>query len=251
MSYQIAIPSYHRSDRIGRLTLHVLAQGGVDMRRVDVWVASEEEGTLYRPIVEAYGANVVVHGLGPGIGATRNAIAQGYAPGTRLLELDDDIHALNQAVDSKTLVPVSEIHGWIEKGFELADGKLWCLYPSCNPYYMHPKRIRYGGLWYAEGAWFGFTVAPRHDNEHQMVACDHGEDFERSIKYFLHDGGIVRLDMLAVRSRYWVEPGGLQDTRTPENVRAGVDYVCRTYPGLAKAFVTKAGRLNIRLKVIR
>lgn len=249
MTYQIAIPSYHRHDRIGRLTLSVLAAGGVDMSRVDVWVASEDEMRLYRPVVEPFGAALRCHGLGPGIGVTRNAIALAYEPGTRLLELDDDIQMIVQAVgDGPVLVRAERLHDWIEKGFAVADGLLWCLYPAANAFYMSPNRYRRTGLWYAEGAWFGFTVAPRDDNEHQMVGCDHGEDFERSIKHFLHDGAVARLDMLAVRSRYWVEPGGLQDCRTPDNVRAGVDYVCRTYPGFAKSFTTKQGRLNIRLR---
>lgn len=246
MSYQIAIPSYHRSDRIGRLTLHVLAQGGVDMRRVDVWVASEEEGTLYRPIVEAHGANVVVHGLGPGLGRTRNAIADAYPAGTRLLELDDDIRMLCQAVDKKTMVPTEHVHEWIEQGFDIADGLLWCVYPAANPFYMHPSGVRRGGLWYAEGAWFGYTV-PDGDREWTHVHTDHAEDFERSIRFFQHDGGIARLDMLAVRTAFWTEPGGMQDTRTTDNIEAGISHILRTYPGWARRTTTAAGRPNLRL----
>jgi hypothetical protein len=247
VSYRIAIPSYHRADRIGNLTLSVLARGGVDMRRVDVWVASEEESAQYRPVVERFGASVVCHGLGPGLGRTRNAIADAYPTGTQLLELDDDIRMIVQAVDQKTLVPVDQIHGWIERGFALANGLLWCIYPAANPYYMSPRGYRNGGLWYAEGAWFGYTVAPERDREHQRVYTDHAEDFERSIRFFQHDGGICRLDMLAARTAFWTEPGGMQDTRTADNIEAGIDYVLRTYPGMARRMMTAAGRPNLRL----
>ena len=136
----------------------------------------------------------------------------------------------------------------IERGFAVADGKLWCVAPVPNPYFMRPGRVRTGGLWYAEGAVFGYTVAAPDDIEHQLVSIDHGEDFERSLKFFLHDGAIARLDDIAVRSRYWVEPGGLQEVRTPENVRAGLEYLVRTYPGLATLKITAAGRPNLRLK---
>jgi hypothetical protein len=248
MTYRIAIPSYHRADRIDRLTLKVLAEGGVDMSRVDVWVASEEERTLYRPVVEPFGARVRSHGLGPGLGRTRNVIADAYPAGTQLLELDDDIRMLCQAVDAKKLVPVTDIHRWIEKGFEIADGLLWCIYPAANAFYMSPTTIRTTGLWYAEGAWFGYTVAPESDRAHQRVLTDHAEDFERSIKFFQHDGAVRRLDMLTVRTAFWTEPGGMQDTRTKDNISAGIEHVCGTYPGYAKSFTTKQGRLNIRLR---
>jgi hypothetical protein len=250
VTYRVAIPSYHRADRIGRLTLTTLFDGGVDMSRVDVWVASEEEARRYRGEVEAgFGANVIVHGLGPGLGRTRNAIADAYPAGTRLLQLDDDIRMIVQAVNSKNLIPLPNgaLHGWIERGFALANGLLWCIYPAANPYYMAPRGYRNGGLWYAEGAWFGYTVAPENDRAHQYVYTDHAEDFERSIRFFQHDGAMCRLDMLAARTAFWTEPGGMQDTRTTDNIEAGIEYVLRTYPGMARRTVTAAGRPNLRL----
>lgn len=249
MIYRVAIPSYHRHDRIGTLTLAVLARGGVDMRRVDVWVASEEERVLYEPIVAAAGANLRVHGLGPGLGRTRNAIADAYPAGTRLLQVDDDVRTIVQAIDKKHLVelPDGALHGWIEKGFEAADGLLWCIYPAANAFYMDPRKVRRGGLWYAEGAWFGYTVAPEGQRDHQHVWTDHAEDFERSIRFFQHDGGVCRLDMLSAKTAFWTEPGGMQDTRTDANVEAGIQHVLRTYPGFARRTTTAAGRPNLRL----
>jgi hypothetical protein len=247
MSYRIAIPSYHRADRIGRLTFAVLREGGVDMSRVDVWVASEEERVAYAPVCAEAGVNLLVHGLGPGLARTRNAIADAYPAGTQLLELDDDIRVIVQAVDKKNLVPTDQIHGWIEKGFELARGLLWCVYPAANAFYMNPSGYRSRGLWYAEGAWFGYTV-PEGDRSWTHVGTDHAEDFERSIKFFQHDGAVVRLDMLACRTAFWTEPGGMQDTRTTENIQAGIDYVMETYPGFATRRTTAEGRPNLRLK---
>lgn len=248
MTYRIAIPSYHRAERIGKLTLSVLRDGRVDMSRVDVWVASEEERAAYAPVVAEFGANLIVHGLGPGLAKTRNAIADAYPAGTQLLELDDDIRTVVQAVDKKNLIPTNEIHGWIEKGFELAAGLLWCVYPAANAFYMNPSGYRSRGLWYAEGAWFGYTVAPEVDRAHQYVMTDHAEDFERSIRFFQHDGAVVRLDMLACRTAFWTEPGGMQDTRTDANIEAGIQHVLDAYPGFATRRTTAEGRPNLRLR---
>lgn len=247
MTYQIAIPSYHRHERIGKLTLKVLRKGGVDMSCVDVWVASEEERALYEPIVHPFGANVVVHGLGPGLAKTRNAIADAYPPGTQLLELDDDIRAVVQAVDKKNLIPTVQLDGWIRVGFEKAAGLLWCVYPAANAFYMNPSTYRSTGLWYAEGAWFGYTV-PEGDRSHTHVHTDHAEDFERSIRFFQHDGAVCRLDMLAVRTAFWTEPGGMQDTRTDDNIEAGIQHVLTAYPGFATRRTTAEGRPNLRLR---
>ena len=133
MRYEVAIPSYRRADRIGTLTIPLLLAGGVDPARITVWVADRADLVAYAP-VQNLGVRLLSHEHGKGVMYARNAIATSYPPGTRLMCFDDDIRAFVRAVDSKTLVPLEDIHGMIERGFAVADGKLWCVAPVPNPH---------------------------------------------------------------------------------------------------------------------
>ena len=43
MDYRVAIPSYHRDQRIGEATLGLLARSNIDMERVSVFVNDDAE----------------------------------------------------------------------------------------------------------------------------------------------------------------------------------------------------------------
>lgn len=246
IDYQIAIPSYRRPERIGTATLPLLARSGVDMNRVTVFLADDDEVAAYRTVLADYGVRYV-SGHGVGVGNARNAVARHYPTGTRLVSIDDDVTRIVRRVNDKTLADVDSIPEIIETGFAYAGDALWCLYPSANPYYM-ADRIRLSGLWYAEGCFFGYVVKGKR---HEIVHTDHGEDYERSLRFFEARGAIVRLDNYSFVSRFWEEPGGLQETRTPDNVEAGLAYIHRKWPHLTRRYTDAKGRPNLRLKVIR
>ncbi|APQ42264.1 hypothetical protein PBI_RICH_3 [Mycobacterium phage Rich] len=243
---QIAIPSYHRPARIAETTLPLLRRGGVDMSTVTVFLTDETELEAYRPTIEQFGINVEV-GHAVGMAAAANHIARTYPVGTRLVRIDDDVSSIVRRVDDKTLAEVEDITALFERGFREAAGTLWCVYPAANPFYMG-DRVRRSGLWYAEGCLFGYEVTGQG---HELVSVDHGEDYERSIKFFEARGAITRLDGYSFKSKFWKEPGGMQETRTPENIMAGLTSITRRYPDLARLYYNAAGRPNLRLKVIR
>src|SRR5690349_14006381 len=243
---QIAIPSYHRPRRIAEATLPLLRDGGVDMTTVTVFLTDETELADYRPAIEAFGINVEV-GHGVGTAAAHNHIARHYPVGTSLVQIDDDVTQIVQRQDEKTLVDVRDLPALFDLAFHEACVTLWCVYPAANPFYM-ADRVRRSGLWYAEGCLFGYEVS---GGEHEICHVDHGDDYERSIRFFLALGAITRLDNYSFKSKFWKEPGGLQDVRTPENVMAGLTYITDRWPHLAKLYYNAAGRPNLRLKVIK
>lgn len=246
IDYQIAIPSYRRPERIGSATLPLLARSGVDMSRVTVFLADDDEVAAYRTVLADYGVRYV-SGHGPGLAAARNAIARRYPVGTRLVQIDDDVTRFVRRVNDKTLADVSSIPEIIETGFAYAGDTLWCVYPSANPFYM-ADRIRTSGLWYAEGCFFAYVVKGKR---HELVHVDHAEDYERSLRFFDARGAITRLDNYSFVSRFWEEPGGLSDIRTPDNVEAGLAYVHNTWPHLTRRYTDAKGRPNLRLKALR
>jgi hypothetical protein len=216
------------------------------MSRVTVFLTDADELAAYKPVLTDFGVNIEV-GHGVGLDKARNKIVRWYPPGTDLIQMDDDLLRIVHRADAKTLVDVIDLPRLFNAAFDAAFGTLWGLYPVANAFYMSAK-LRQTGLWFVDGSLFGHTLL--HTPE-EFVSVDHGEDYERSIRFFLARGAITRFEDYSFKARFYSEPGGMQDTRTPANVASGVQYVIDTWPHLARLHVSADGRPNIRFKAVK
>jgi hypothetical protein len=241
---QIAIPSVARAERLTTTaTLPILEAGGVPLSSVTVFVPTADDRDVYRRLLPAEVSLVWGHGLG--VGNARNAIARYYPAGTDLVEVDDDVTGVVRAVDSHTLVDLApgELVGVLADCIARSGGRLWGWYPVANPYFMrHSMRT---GLWYIIASLCGYRVT---GGDHELVVLDDKEDFERSCRFYVAQGSVVRFERLAVRSRYYTEPGGMQLTRTPETIAAGARRLVELFPGLATYRERKNGVAEVRLR---
>lgn len=239
----VAIPTSNRIDRLRDSTLPLLINGGVPPEIITLFVPDAGQAAEYMAAFGHTGVQIQ-YGHGRGMREARNAIASAYPTGTRLVQIDDDIRGIFRYVDEKTLAPAASVDELFSECSAEAAGSLWCVYPVPNPFFMKLGRIR-RGLWYAEGCLFGYTV---RNEEHEYVDLDDKEDFERSIRFFLRDGEVVRFDDITFRTRYYSEPGGMQDYRTPDTIRRGAQTLAELYPDLAEARLAKSGRWEVKLK---
>lgn len=242
----VAIPSSNRVAKLTETTLPLLLDGGVPAHMITVFVPDAGQAAEYVAAVGGLGVQVQ-YGHGIGMREARNAIARAYATGTRLVQIDDDIKGIFRHAGPKTLDPVVDVDALFSECAAEAGGSLWCVYPVPNPFFMHADRVR-RGLWYAEGCLFGYTV---RNDETELVTVDDKEDFERSIRFYLRDGEVVRFDSITFRTRFYKEPGGMQDYRTEDTIRQGAQSLEALYPGLAKARLAKSGRWEVRLRDVR
>ena len=249
--YAVAIPSRARANTLVGCTLPTLIAGGVRPQDITVWV-TEDEVEAYEAVVGEAFPRVTVqsHGGAPGMGNARNAIVRQYVPGTRLVQVDDDIRSIDARLDSKTLIAVEDIDGLFRRAFAAAAQQgvsLWGIYPVRNPYFMKPRL--FVGLTYVIGCLFGMTVTG--DPEEQVITDDK-EDYERSLRHFIRDGAVARLENVTVTSRFYTEPGGMQTYRTPETIEAGARTLVARWPDLCTYTVNKArGTAEVRLKRMR
>lgn len=241
----VAIPTSNRVDRLRDSTLPLLLNGGVPPEIITLFIPDAGQAAEYMAAVGHLGVQIQ-YGHGRGMREARNAIARAYPAGTRLVQIDDDIRGIFRRVDEKHLAPVDDVKALFDSCAETAGGHLWCVYPVPNPFFMKPAgTVRRGGLWYAEGCLFGYTV---EGDDTELVTVDDKEDFERSIRFYLRDGEVVRFDDITFRTRYYTEPGGMQDYRTSKTIEWGAKRLEELYPGLATARLASSGRWEVKLK---
>lgn len=219
--YSVAIPSYNRPDVIQKRTLAFLERMEVEPHRVTIFVADSDQKKMYARALRSnpYRDNIVI--AAPTLRAKRNFISQEhYAQGTRLLCIDDDLRDLivrEPGITPKTprrdqahRIRPKEFRALLDKAWEVCEEErlhLWGVYPTSNPLHMRDGPPTFG-LKYIVGAFYGLVV------RHSVQLLTHypiKEDHERTLRFYLKDGGVVRFPGVGVDTSYFGGTGGLHD----------------------------------------
>lgn len=242
--YVIAIPSYNRPNTIATKTLKLLHDNDISANIITIFVANEAEADVYRATVpkDLYG-EIVIGCLG--IANQRNFIRNHYAEGMHVVSLDDDITSIDILTGS-TCTPIANLDSWFRQAFDRLVSEnlyLWGVYPVRNPFYMQDKQTT--DLRFIIGVCHGYI------NRHlaQLVTnplAESKEDYEQTILHFLNDGGVLRYNNVACKTRFNA-PGGLGTDRHDRNQMAS-DYLCKTYPSIVTPYIRKNGTPEVRMK---
>lgn len=255
IDYQIAIPSYRRPDQIKDKTLRLLEKHNIEPERIKVFVNAEEEGEYenYKQSLsqDDYSKNIeIVKGV-PTIGAQRNFIEKYYEEGTYLMMFDDDLEDIEKIVYSEEkqkdiLVPVENLYKEvIQRGFincEKEDANMFGVYCARNPFFM--KRKVRTTLCYVLAGVMGIIV--QHDDFLNRVT-NHGEDYEYSIRQYIKNGSIVRLENVTMKTKIFGK-GGLESVRTFEYVYNSIQSIASFFPNHCKVRYRKNGRPELTLR---
>ena len=96
-----------------------------------------------------------------------------------------------------------------------------------------------------------FGVVVEHDPFLKRVT-NHGEDYEYSIRQYIKNKMLIRLDYITVKSNYYKEAGGLQTIRTPEYVYNSIYQIQSMFPQYCKMYIRQStGNAELRLKDMR
>ena len=247
IGYQIAIPSYKRPETIKKKTLRVLSEYNIDPNRITIFVANGEELEAYTNSLLGTPYQKLVVGV-PTIGAQRNFIERYYPEGTRLMMFDDDIEEVQVKISEQKLGRVVDLEKEIiQQGFEeceKANAKTFGIYAASNAYFM--KDRIYTKLCYIIASMFGVII--EHSDDLARVT-NHGEDYEYSIRQYIKNGSVVRLDNYTVKSNYYKEDGGLQTIRTKEYVYESIKTIADMFPNYCSMYIREStGNAELRLK---
>jgi hypothetical protein len=252
--YQIAIPSYKRAELLKNVTLKTLERYGANRDRITIFVANEQQAEEYKEVIADY--RIIVAEIGQ-LNAYRFYHRHYYAEGTRLLNLDDDIYDIKQRNDLDKLEPYTgTIDDLVKLGFDLCEksgAKIWGINPVNNAYFMKDWAVI--GLRYICGNFYGNYAGDQAIiGEDRPSLLSSGDDYETTIRSFMANGAVARIEWLTPITKYFAAGGidaeikdkGIEDRQT-EHAQE-LQAIIMRYPDLATPQVKANGMFNIQVK---
>jgi hypothetical protein len=213
---KFAIPSYKRLDIIQSHTLAVLELFKIPKNQIYIFVVADEYESY--SVLSEY--NIVIGVLG--LANQRNFISNYFKEGQMLVCLDDDLKSF-QMLDKTQIIPITthlQFKSFILRAFNLCihhKSYLWGIHQTYNPRYMR-ESITFN-FSFVVGHFWG--CINRHHSE-LNITMDIKEDYERTIKYWLKDKVILKVNYIAASNAIYKTKGGLQETY-PDRTEASID----------------------------
>jgi hypothetical protein len=243
VNYVVAIPSYKRAEAISEKTLKTLKEGGVPKFRIYIFVANKAEAAMYEEAIDPQLYNEIIVGK-LGLINQRKFINKWFKEGQYIVSLDDDVEEL-QIMNHNTgkLVKFKHVAKLFEEAYHLLKKEglyLWGIYPVRNYFFM--KQTITTDLRFIVGVLFGYI---NRDTKKLDLKMDAKEDYDRTIKYYKLDGGVLRINYICVKTKFNSE-GGLGTSREKMNA-LGANYLKQTYPEIITIFHRANGITEVKL----
>jgi hypothetical protein len=176
-----------------------------------------------------------------------------YPVGKPIVHMDDDITGFIEYDEKarRNEKPLVSLEKTIQQGFAECKKhgvRLWGIYPTPNGFFMSDKVDT--DLRYIIGCFYGmFNPGTKGPKGIRLELEGDKEDYERSIRFYIADGGVIRLRYVAPKTAYYTEKGGLQETRTQKTILDGAKWIVKTFPDYATLNLTKkSGHPEVRLR---
>jgi len=241
--YVIAIPSYKRAKICNERTLKTLHNLGIPKEIINVFVI-EEEAEIYDKTLntEFYGGLII--GV-KGIVQQRQFISDYYPDGTYIVSFDDDIESIDLS-----LTDYNTLDEFIRTAFETCENEnafIFGVYPVFNPFFRKARPSITIGLSFIIGAFFGYIN--RDDNDLRVCLTKNKDDVERTIRFYLEDGKVIRFDRIGFKTKiYGTDGGGLGKLKDRLELHKEDAIALNTeFPDLTKIKIRKNGIYEIVL----
>jgi hypothetical protein len=210
MDYVIAIPTYRRATLFAAKTLAYLqTTDALADGRLHLFLSDDEDARAYSALPGKHvvtGARNVVEKF--------NAIHNHFPEGTHVLVMEDDV-ALVECPQPGTNQkrPLQALDAVVRRGFEeIPLGGLWGIAPHDNAFYMTGK-VKHG-LFLVVAHAFGFVSTG--GDPYLAIRGPSKTDYERTCRYYVRYGEVVRIDSVGVKTNSYSAAGGMQADHTRE-----------------------------------
>lgn len=241
--YVVVIPSYNRPKMIQEKTLVTLQNARVPSSAIHIFVADEAEAKVYKDTIPSNLYNKIIVGQ-KGITNQRRFISSYFPKHTHIVSMDDDVAQVLKLNDTGKLTELDNLHVFFQEAFHRCLERniyLWGIYPVLNAFYMKPTITT--DLKFILGTCHGYINRPNDPTLAPVLP--EKEDFEMSILYYLKDGGVMRFNYVALKTKFHNRQGGLgalSDERLKANEFAAQE-LKRRYPTLGYVWYRKNTRV--------
>tara|TARA_R110002126_G_scaffold153654_1_gene300782 strand:- start:210 stop:962 length:753 start_codon:yes stop_codon:yes gene_type:complete len=208
MDYIICIPSYERATICNQKTLTTLHNNNINPELIYVYVANEIEFDIYLNFVDKKFYNKIIVGV-PGLAQQRQFIMDQFPENKQIIFMDDDVEFIDLSFTNYL-----NLENFFQNAFQTCifqKSFIWGVYPVFNPFFRKPRKEITTHLTYIVGAMYGIINRPNLQSIKLNITLDTSqkEDIERSIKYFIEDGIVVRFNKIGFKTKYYGKTGGL------------------------------------------
>jgi hypothetical protein len=209
--YVICIPSYKRAIFCKEKTLTTLHKNNIDPKNIFVYVANKEDYDLYDKILDKNEYNKLVIGK-KGLAQQRQYIMSQWPNGKHIVFFDDDVESIDLSLSPR--FKGHNLDYFIKEAFnecEKNNSFIWGVYAVFNPFFRKTKSEMSTDLKYIVGAFYGIINRPKLKNIELTITKKNGqkEDVERTLKYFINDGIVLRFNKIGFTTKYYGKEGGL------------------------------------------
>lgn len=239
----IVIPSYGRAEMCRNKTISTLEKYKIPKELVSVYVISEQADE-YRKVLPEYNIVIGVKGLVP----QRQFIIERYPAGTHLVYMDDDLDDIDLTMSS-----YSTLIDFLTDAFKKCDEHsafLWGVYAVYNPFFRKDRTEISTCLNFCVGCFYGIITRPENHNLDIVISKQgNKEDVERSIRYFIEDGIVLRFNKIAPKTKYYNVSGGLGTKKERlEEMAIESNKLATVFPQYGKVKIRKSGLTEFKLK---
>jgi len=243
--YVICIPSYSRANICNEKTLKTLHANKINKEKIYIYVTEEEYDTYNSTLDKKYYNKLIIGEIG--LVQQRQFIINQWLTNQQIVFLDDDIEKIDLSLsDSENL------DDFINHAFtECINHKsyIWGVYAVYNPYFRKARKVLNTNLNYIVGAFYG--IINRHLKSIQLTITTDGqkEDVERTLKYFVNDGIILRFNKIGFITKYYGKEGGLGNLKSRiEPMKKACENLKQHYNDYGNIKVRKNGMSEFVLK---
>jgi hypothetical protein len=251
--YVVCIPSYKRSTLCNEKTLTTLHKNKIDPKQIYVYVANQEEYKLYTQTLNKDYYNKLIVGK-KGLVQQREFISNQWPEGKHIVFLDDDIQSIDLS-----LSPLFKKHNFdyfIKYAFsecEKHHAYIWGIYPVFNPFFRKARKEMTIDMNFIVGAFYGIINRPSLQAIKLTITKENGqkEDSERTIKYFINDGIVLRFNKVGFVTKFYGREGGMGtfEERIKPGMEAAKKLIAK-YPDYGRIKVRGNGMYELILKKI-
>lgn len=250
MSYVICIPSYKRAQICNEKTLAMLKKNHIPKGLINVYVANQEEYDEYKKILDPSLYNRLIIGK-KGIVPQRKFISESFPKGKCIVSFDDDVKSVDLSMSGYKTLDAFFKDAFAECKKQKAF--VWGVYPVFNPFFRKGQQKISTCLNYIVAAFYGYVNRPGLKALETSLTKENGqkEDVEMSIRYFIHDGIVLRFNKVGFVTKYYGSSGGLGtfDERLKPMLEAS-KVLKKAFPEYGEISTKKTGMTEFRLKKI-